>query len=64
MSKLCANCGSQKHIECCAQCGRVVPPSRRRTGFCTARCANLQAAADRLSAQQEENDLNMENADE
>lgn len=49
----CANCGSQRHRECCARCGKTVPTRRRATGFCTQRCADAQAHDDATSAEQE-----------
>jgi hypothetical protein len=64
-SKPCPNCQSQKHLKCCARCGAAISPKRRAYAFCTVKCQNLQAAADKLSAQMEENDLAnvKENAD-
>jgi hypothetical protein len=56
VNKLCPNCESHKHSECCKQCGRLVRTPRRDTGFCSLRCEREQARQDEQSAQMEEND--------
>lgn len=52
-AKLCPNCGSDKHIECCARCGALIKKRRRGTQFCSDRCEREQQEADALSAELE-----------
>lgn len=49
-ARLCSNCGSDRHLECCERCGALVPSRRRGTGFCTRRCETEQADADKEAA--------------
>jgi hypothetical protein len=44
LRQICPNCKSDRHVECCMRCGRVVPVRRRQTGFCSARCEDRATA--------------------
>jgi hypothetical protein len=57
-AKLCSNCQSTKHTECCSRCGKLVPSRRRSTGFCSSECVRRQQEEDKLSAQDEEDEQN------
>lgn len=51
--KLCPNCGTDRHIECCSRCGRLVPKKYRGTQFCTYLCMRRQQEEDAISDEME-----------
>jgi hypothetical protein len=43
MSTPCPTCGSGRHTECCACCGRLVARKRQGSRYCTLRCQKRHA---------------------
>jgi hypothetical protein len=49
--QLCPNCSSDRHVNCCARCGKHV--SVRDVEFCSTTCSRAQLEADRISDEME-----------